>query len=1124
MAKRIFKSIIAVGAISALATAMAATAFASSYSSVDKNYVTSVKSQGNWGVCWAFGSISAIETSLIREHNLNNSDNTDLSENLTAYYTFYPSLYGNIGSSNDKLNNNFALGTDYLEAGNNPQAVADIMMNWIGPFDENENYPYNTSAAPSIAQDQLTEEEYYDIIESSQYHLTDYDLVYSSDPYYIEKGKRVIDTYGAAAVLYYESAGTDASAVSGGNVSGKFINYSDGEYYTYCYDSTYGTNHIVTIVGYDDSIPKEKFSKDGYTPADDGAWLIKGTWGSDVYKNGYYWMSYYDYSLFSLVGFDLATFYDKDYYDNIYSYDGVPFSVWYNIGQSVVYNANVFTAEKNEVVTGGSYYVANGGRQHDVSLYVNLTDETDPESGTLVDTVHSDYDGYGYFSVEFPRTEIAKGQKFAIVVKETANSDENADIPCELTADRSDLFGDGDVIASNTISAGQSFIRGENTTWSDAVDLGLPNIKIKAYTNDAGSCPVENFKSVNVKDTSFRFEWDEATGADGYEISLYNTASGNLLVNRTLDTDKPYFEITGAEPETSYTAIVRTINTVNGETVYSDYEILEVMTTEKIPLVAPVVTVTTDGKSAHLSWEAVQGATSYEVLQYKNSAFTTLATVSSTSVTLNNLTYATQYTFYIRAVDADGNTAVSDAVVFTPLEVPVVTATPGDGQVTLKWNAVEGAAYYMIMRENNGSYSVLATDITATSVIVKNLTNGVEYTYYVVAVAEDESVTASDAVYVTPSAPSVSAVTGLKIGGRASDALRLNWTKNADAEGYIIEQYNGSQWSRITKITNNATTTYRIAGLDASTTYKFRIRAYKMTGDSSAVYSDYANVTGTTVPSTVSGLVIGGKASDALRLNWTKNTSADGYIIEKYDGSQWVRITKITNNATTTYRVAGLTAGTSYKFSIRAYNMVGSVALYSGYSNVTGTTNLSPVSGLEIGARVSDAIRLNWTKNAYADGYIIEKYDGSQWTRITKITSNATTTYRVSGLDASVTYKFRICAYKMTGASSAIYSVYSNVTGTTNPSPVSGLKIGGKASDALRLNWTKNTSADGYIIEMYYGDDWVRISKITDNSTITLRKSGLASGETYMFRVRAYNMVGSVALYSEYSYVSGTTN
>ncbi len=392
--------------------------------------------------------------------------------------------------------------------------------------------------------------------------------------------------------------------------------------------------------------------------------------------------------------------------------------------------------------------------------------------------------------------------------------------------------------------------------------------------------------------------------------------------------------------------------------------------------------------------------------------------------------------------------------------------------------------------------------------------------------ALDGNITVTSLAYINETekpAETVNSVDGFKLAGRASDALRLNWTKNDCADGYIIEMYDGSEWKRIEKLTDNTITTYRVTNLSPSVTYKFRICAYVMTEDSSALYSDYSNVTGTTNPSIVSGLKIGGRASDALRLNWTKNDSADGYIIENYNGNEWVRVAKVTSNTTTTYRVSGLAPSTTYKFRICAYNMVGSVALYSGYSNVTGTTNPGVVSGLEIGGRVSDAIRFNWTKNDSADGYIIENYNGSEWVRIAKITSNSTTTFKVSGLTPSTTYKFRICAYNMVG-SVALYSGYSNITATTIPSKVAGLEIGGKASDALRLNWENNDSADGYIIEMYDGDKWIRITKLTSNETLTYRKSGLVSGTTYEFRICAYNMVGSTALYSAYSYINGTTN
>ena len=367
-------------------------------------------------------------------------------------------------------------------------------------------------------------------------------------------------------------------------------------------------------------------------------------------------------------------------------------------------------------------------------------------------------------------------------------------------------------------------------------------------------------------------------------------------------------------------------------------------------------------------------------------------------------------------------------------------------------------------------------------------------------------------------------VTGVKLGGRAADALRINWSKNASADGYIVEMYQGNKWVRAAKITSNGTTTFRKAGLSASTVYKFRVKAYKMSGKT-AVYGAYsATVAASTNPSVMTGAKLGGRAADALRINWSKNTSADGYIVEMYQGNKWVRVAKITSNNTTTFKKSGLKASSVYKFRVRAYKMSGSTALYGNYSaTVAARTNPSVMMGAKLGGRAADALRINWTNNASADGYIVEMYQGNKWVRVAKITNNGTTTFRKAGLKASSVYKFRVRAYKMSGKT-ALYGNYSaTVTARTNPSVMTGVKIAGKAKDALRVNWTKNTSAQGYIVEMYKGGKWVRVAKITNGNTTTFRKAGLAKNTAYKFRVCAYYMSGKTALYGNYGSVSGKT-
>ena len=370
----------------------------------------------------------------------------------------------------------------------------------------------------------------------------------------------------------------------------------------------------------------------------------------------------------------------------------------------------------------------------------------------------------------------------------------------------------------------------------------------------------------------------------------------------------------------------------------------------------------------------------------------------------------------------------------------------------------------------------------------------------------------------------LASVSGVKLAGRAADALRVSWNRNTSADGYIVEIYKDGAWARAGKITTDSTTFLRIAGLKASTFYKFRVRAYKMSGNT-AVYSDYGTtLTARTNPSVIKGAKLAGRAADALRISWDRNTSADGYIVEIYKDGAWSRAVKTTNNSITTYRAEGLKASTVYKLRVRAYKMDGTAAYYGNYSaEVTARTNPSVIKGAKLAGRADDALRISWERNTSVDGYIVEVYKDGAWSRAVKTTSNSITTYRAEGLKASTVYKLRVRAYKMSGTV-AYYGNYSaEVTARTNPSVMTGVKIGGTAKDALRINWSKNTSAQGYIVEMAQNGEWVRVAKITDNSTTTFRKAGLAKNTSYRFRVCAYHMSGSTPLYGTYVSVSGKT-
>ena len=335
--------------------------------------------------------------------------------------------------------------------------------------------------------------------------------------------------------------------------------------------------------------------------------------------------------------------------------------------------------------------------------------------------------------------------------------------------------------------------------------------------------------------------------------------------------------------------------------------------------------------------------------------------------------------------------------------------------------------------------------------------------------------------------------------------------------------YQGGKWARVAKITNNSTTTFKKSGLKAGAVYKFRIRAYK-TDCKTAVYGAYsAELAARTNPSVMKGVKLGGRAADALRINWSKNASADGYIVEMYKGNKWVRVAKITNNSTTTFKKSGLKAGAVYKFRVRAYKMSGSTALYGNYSaTVTARTNPSVIKGVKLGGRAADALRINWSKNASADGYIVEMYKGGKWVRVAKIANSGTTTYRKAGLKACTAYKFRVKAYKMSGKT-ALYGAYSaTLSANTIPTNVSRFRLNSKTGKMLNLGWDMSDDAAGYIVQQYKGGKWVQVAKLA-KSKDRVRINSLSPSTTYKFRIRKYANIGKTTVYGNWSYKSFKT-
>ena len=146
---------------------------------------------------------------------------------------------------------------------------------------------------------------------------------------------------------------------------------------------------------------------------------------------------------------------------------------------------------------------------------------------------------------------------------------------------------------------------------------------------------------------------------------------------------------------------------------------------------APVVTATANGQnSIVLTWNSVDGATSYKVYNNGN----VIAEVIETKYTVKNLQAGSDYCFSVSAVGEGGESTATEACATTEA-APVAPATPtnltatanGQNTIVLAWNSVDGATKYKVY--NNGN--VITAEVTATTYTVENLQAGTNYCFSV---------------------------------------------------------------------------------------------------------------------------------------------------------------------------------------------------------------------------------------------------------------------------------------------------------------------------------------------------------------------------------------------------------
>lgn len=362
----------------------------------DWGWVSPVKNQGEMGSCWAFGSIATLESAILRYTNLTFCFSENNLQNTMLRY----SKYGN-NNSNEGGSSTLAMG---------------YFISWLGVSPvEYDTYDQLGKISPLIATD-------YDIhimdvvMLPPRANSTDNDLL-----------KWALISYGALAVNYK--------------------NVHDSKYYNSATHAFYnpepGHNHAVSLVGWDDTYPKENFAM---TPPGNGAWICKNSWGSQWGEEGFFYISYYDAS-FATQTPPLAFIVENIDYNMIYQLE-----TCYDKIVNYTYYMNRFVAQQDSLIGAVGTFFNASNTDYEFSVLIN---------GVEVHTQSGVSDFMGYASIRLDKyIPVKKGDEFIVKFKSNSTALGSARLNAE---------------------PGSSKASHDGSTWVDISKDGYAAI-LKAYT------------------------------------------------------------------------------------------------------------------------------------------------------------------------------------------------------------------------------------------------------------------------------------------------------------------------------------------------------------------------------------------------------------------------------------------------------------------------------------------------------------------------------------------------------------------------------------------------------------------------------------------------------------------
>ena len=418
-----------------------------------------------------------------------------------------------------------------------------------------------------------------------------------------------------------------------------------------------------------------------------------------------------------------------------------------------------------------------------------------------------------------------------------------------------------------------------------------------------------------------------------------------------------------------------------------------------------------------LSWDAVTGATGYQVVKQDRAVGTWSANidVSGTSYTDPDSVAGGTYGYYVRAVtvvdNGDGTSTTTEGTWSTYVEVAVpggtaptppttvLTLTPTPSGLTtieLVWTAEPLATHYDLRYWTGTAWERIGGDIQTNSYTHEDLTSGSRYFYIVRAVNDDGNGPWQSQPYPSAQLAATTTVPELMLEHLSRERVKLTWTQVGEGAQYDLQRMTDVaaaggtdvDWARLpdSLLTGDEyidEAAVYVAGSEG-TTYRYRVFAI-VDGEQ----GDFSNTVSVAIPSSgvlppVPGnLSASATNSTTVVVTWGDVPVAASYMLRfKTDDGNWGNAF----TASSPYTHSGRSPGTTYTYQVKSKNVNGE----SGWSAeaeaetpaaTTGSGLATPRNLRAVDATDADGskVTVTWSGVSGANSYDVRIWTGSAW-------------------------------------------------------------------------------------------------------------------------------------------------